>query len=100
MAVRIQLRRGTASEWTAANPVLAIAEVGIETDTNLFKIGNGDDSWNSLSYGGIQGVQGTQGIQGITGSQGTQGTQGITGSQGTQGTQGNTGHPRNPRNNW
>jgi len=55
MAVQIQLRRGTAAQWTAANPTLALAEMGIETDTNQFKIGNGATAWNSLAYGGIQG---------------------------------------------
>jgi len=55
MAIQIQFRRGTASEWTSANPILAVGEMGIETDTNLFKIGNGNTAWNSLAYGGIQG---------------------------------------------
>ena len=59
MAVQIQLRRATASEWTAANPVLAVAEMALETDTNQFKIGDGSTAWNSLEYGGIQGEQGS-----------------------------------------
>lgn len=50
MAVQIQLRRSTASEWTAANPLLAQGEIGIELDTNKFKIGTGLTSWNNLSY--------------------------------------------------
>ena len=48
--VRIQVRRGLASEWTAANPVLAAGEMGVETDTNKFKFGNGTDTWTALSY--------------------------------------------------
>jgi hypothetical protein len=48
--VRIQVRRGTASEWTAANPVLAAGEMGVETNTNLFKFGNGSSTWTALSY--------------------------------------------------
>lgn len=55
MAVQLQFRRGTAAQWTAANPTLAVAEMGLETDTNLFKIGNGSTTWNSLAYGGIEG---------------------------------------------
>lgn len=55
MAVQLQFRRGTAAQWTAANPTLAVAEMGIETDTNKFKIGNGSTAWNSLGYGGIEG---------------------------------------------
>ena len=39
--VRIQVRRGTASQWTSANPTLAAGELGVDSDTNLFKFGNG-----------------------------------------------------------
>jgi hypothetical protein len=48
--VRIQVRRGTSSEWTTANPILAAGEMGVETNTNKFKFGNGTDSWTALSY--------------------------------------------------
>lgn len=50
MAVNIQLRRGTAAEWTSANPILASGEVGFETDTNQFRIGDGISVWSNLSY--------------------------------------------------
>ena len=59
MAVQIQFRRGTASAWTTANPVLAEGEMGIETDTDQFKIGDGLTVWTSLAYGGIAGAAGT-----------------------------------------
>ena len=72
MAIQIQFRRGTASEWTSANPILALAEMGIETDTDLFKIGNGVQQWNSLDYGGVQGYTGSQGVKGYTGSSAAQ----------------------------
>jgi limonene-1,2-epoxide hydrolase len=48
--VRIQVRRGTASQWSTTNPVLAAGEMGVETDTNLFKFGNGTSTWTALSY--------------------------------------------------
>ena len=48
--VRIQVRRGTSSEWTSANPVLAAGEMGVETNTNKFKFGNGSSTWTALSY--------------------------------------------------
>jgi hypothetical protein len=48
--VRIQVRRGTAAQWTAADPVLEAGEIGFESDTNLFKFGNGDDAWDLLPY--------------------------------------------------
>jgi hypothetical protein len=50
MATRMQQRRGTSAEWSAVNPILAAGEVGVETDTLKFKIGNGTSSWSSLKY--------------------------------------------------
>jgi len=50
MATRMQQRRGTAAQWTAANPTLAAGEIGFETDTNKFKVGNGSSAWGSLAY--------------------------------------------------
>jgi hypothetical protein len=46
----IRLRRGTATQWTSANPVLGAGEVGVETNTRKFKFGNGTTAWNSLDY--------------------------------------------------
>lgn len=51
MAVQIQLRNDTAAAWTAANPILAQGEIGIETDTRLIKVGDGVNPWNDLQYG-------------------------------------------------
>lgn len=50
MATRMQQRRGTAAQWTAANPILAAGEIGFETDTNKFKMGNGTSTWSALQY--------------------------------------------------
>lgn len=47
---RIQLRRDTKLNWGLVNPVLAMGEVGIEIDTNKFKIGTGSSNWNDLPY--------------------------------------------------
>jgi ethanolamine ammonia-lyase large subunit len=66
MAIQIQFRRGTASEWTSANPTLAVGEMGIETDTDQFKIGDGTTAWNSLAYGGIAGATGAAGDPTLT----------------------------------
>ncbi len=49
MAFKIQLRRDTAANWTANNPLLLNGEIGIETDTLKFKIGNGTQRWNLLT---------------------------------------------------
>ena len=56
MPVQIQFRRDTAAAWTAANPILAAGELGLETDTTYYKIGNGSTAWTSLAYGSIQGA--------------------------------------------
>ena len=50
MAVKIQLRRDTAANWTAANTVLALGEPGVETDTLKLKVGDGITAWTSLAY--------------------------------------------------
>jgi hypothetical protein len=50
MTTRIQLRRGTASEWTTVNPTLSSGELGYETNTGKFKIGNGSSLWSALDY--------------------------------------------------
>ena len=53
MPVQIQLRRDTAANWTTANPTLAAGELGLETDTAKYKIGNGSTAWFSLSYSSL-----------------------------------------------
>ena len=46
----MQQRRGTAQQWTDADPILAAGEIGFEVDTNQFKIGDGVNHWSDLSY--------------------------------------------------
>ena len=48
--IQFQFRRGTGAEWSAANTVLAPGEMGIDTDTYRFKIGDGTTAWNNLTY--------------------------------------------------
>ena len=50
MPVQIQMRRGTTSQWSTANPTLAAGEVGVDTTLTKFKVGNGSTAWNSLGY--------------------------------------------------
>lgn len=47
---QVQLRHGTAAEWTAANPVLLLGELGYEQDTGKVKFGNGVLRWVNLPY--------------------------------------------------
>ena len=48
--IRIQVRRGLASQWTSVNPTLEAGEIGLETDTNKIKFGTGSTAWTALSY--------------------------------------------------
>lgn len=57
---KIQVRRGTASQWTSQ--VLAQGEIGFETDSGLFKIGDGSTAWSSLPYAAIKSVAAGGGI--------------------------------------
>ena len=54
MATRMQQRRGTASQWISSNegagPILNAGEIGWESDTNKFKIGDGVSYWANLDY--------------------------------------------------
>lgn len=50
ITARVQQRRDTAANWTAANPVLLAGEVGWETDTGKAKLGDGTTVWASLAY--------------------------------------------------
>ena len=53
MSEQIQVRRGTAAEWAAVNPLLAEGEWGYEKDTGRFKIGDGVSTWSGLGYRGV-----------------------------------------------
>lgn len=52
MTTRIQVRRDSAADWNIINPTLAEGEIGYETDTGKFKIGNGSSLWSALDYFG------------------------------------------------
>jgi hypothetical protein len=49
MSTKILFRRDTAANWASVNPVLLPGEIGIETDTYKFKIGNGS-RWNQQTF--------------------------------------------------
>jgi hypothetical protein len=50
MTTKIQLRRDNSSDWTGIDPTLAEGEIGFETNTGKFKIGDGSSAWSSLDY--------------------------------------------------
>jgi hypothetical protein len=60
MPIQLQFRRGTASQWSTANTLLALGEPGYETDTGKFKVGDGTTNWSNLAYSsGTPGNTGT-----------------------------------------
>ena len=67
----IQLRNDTASNWTSNNPTLALGEMGLETDTNKFKFGDGSTAWNSLAYSGGSAGSFKYGLYTMSGNQTT-----------------------------
>lgn len=48
----IQHRRGTEAQWSAANPVLALGEIGVEVSATgvRFKVGDGASRWSEILY--------------------------------------------------
>ncbi|MBS7328942.1 MAG: hypothetical protein KIG68_09410 [Oxalobacter sp.] len=50
--VRLILRNDTTANWTSGDPVLLKGEIGIESDTARFKIGDGTSAWTALPYAG------------------------------------------------
>jgi hypothetical protein len=53
MAIKIQIRRDTAANWTSVNPTLSAGEFGFETDTGKLKVGTGSADWDTLAYAGM-----------------------------------------------
>ena len=94
MAVQIQIRRDTLANWTSANPILAVGELGYVTDTDAFKVGDGTTAFTSLAYSNV-GPAGPTGPTGATGPTGPIGpgstVAGPTGPLGPTGPVGPTG---------
>ena len=92
MATVIQQRSDVDTNWTAANPILAQGEMGVEINTHQWKIGNGIEAWNDLPYGtgppgpasNVPGPAGPEGPAGATGPAGPEGPQGIQGEASTE----------------
>lgn len=50
LTVTLQIRHDSKDDWIARNPILAEGEYGLETDTQLIKIGDGIHDWLHLPY--------------------------------------------------
>lgn len=48
--IQVVHRYNTAAVWTTYNPILKAGEIGIESDTQCFKIGDGTHKWSELTY--------------------------------------------------
>jgi hypothetical protein len=48
--LQVQMRRDTAAQWITDDIILLAGEVGIETDTDFHKIGDGVTAWSALHY--------------------------------------------------
>jgi hypothetical protein len=47
---KILFRRDSAANWTSVDPVLSAGEIGLESDTDKIKLGDGSSSWTELDY--------------------------------------------------
>jgi hypothetical protein len=74
---QFQFRRDTAANWTSEDPILLAGEMGLETDTDKFKIGDGSTAWTGIAYS-----SGPAGATGATGAAGATGATGATGAAG------------------
>lgn len=52
-------RTNTSANWSTANPVLAVGQIGIESNTRKIKVGDGVTTWNSLHYAAFETVLST-----------------------------------------
>jgi hypothetical protein len=52
LTTRQRQKYDTADNWAKNNPVLLAGEIGVESDTNKMKVGNGTGKWSNLSYSG------------------------------------------------
>lgn len=67
MAVRIQFRRGTETEWSTSNPILAAGELGYESTNKLIKFGDGTTAWNVLAVAAAGDITSVIAGTGLTG---------------------------------
>ncbi len=68
--IPLNIRKGSAEEWQAVNPVLSDGEFGLVTGTLSYKIGDGITPWNTLLFAQLKGETGLSGENGTTGDTG------------------------------
>ena len=83
---RIRQVTKTEEEWLASDIVLLEGEIGVASDTQVIKVGDGQKKWKDLkSHQGERGLKGDQGPKGEQGDQGPKGDRGLTGPKGDKG---------------
>lgn len=110
VAVKFLVLAKTTAEWSSSKYVLRSREFGYDTNKKRFKMGNGTNLFDELSWFDISddirnelitkieeieltpGPQGPQGEQGIQGPQGDKGEKGDTGPQGPAGIDGKSAY--------
>lgn len=92
--IDFQFRGDPKAAWAANNPVLLDREMGVETDTRQFKIGNGTTPWVDLPYGGIAGEKGSKGDPGAAST--VPGPKGDIGPPGPKGEDSTVPGPQGP----
>lgn len=50
LLTKILLRNDVSTTWASVNPILGKGEIGIASDLNQFKIGDGVSTWSELDY--------------------------------------------------
>ena len=50
VGIPVSTLRATSVEFAVENPILKKGEIGLETDTKKYKIGDGETKWNDLDY--------------------------------------------------
>ena len=82
----VQVRRDNKANWEAVNPVLLDGEAAYEKDTDMFKIGDGVNSYKNLPYHNKVGPKGDTGatpqisMNVSTGNPGTSASVNVTGT--------------------
>ncbi len=61
---RIRVRRGTAAQWAAANPVLLDGERGLDTTNRIEKVGDGATAWADLPIAAMPRIAGAANYSG------------------------------------
>lgn len=59
---KIQIRRGSSSDWSTAGTTLAQGELGYDITVKRFKIGDGTTSWSTLPWAGGSDIVSQTGI--------------------------------------